>query len=65
MVWPWVQNGTQLRQSFHLFNENNGPKPELYRRYIDDCISATPSTREKLNQSITAVNSFHLAPKYA
>ena len=48
-----------------FFNQNNGPKPELYRRYIDDCISATSSIREELNQSITAVNSFHPAPKYA
>ena len=28
-----------------FFNQYNGPKPELYRRYIDDCISATSSTR--------------------
>ena len=42
----------------------NGPKPEFYRRYIDDCIGATSSTREDLNQFITAVNSFHPALKY-
>ena len=29
-----------------FFNQYNGPKPELYRRYIDDCIRATSSTRE-------------------
>ena len=40
------------------------PKPELYRRYIDDCVGATSSTREKLNQFITAVNLFHAAHKY-
>ena len=40
------------------------PKPELYRRYIDDCIGATSSSREDLNQFITAVNSFHPALKY-
>ncbi len=40
------------------------PKPELYRRYIDDCVGATSSTREELNQFITAVNSFHPALKY-
>ena len=33
-------------------------------RYIDDCVGATSSTREKLNQFITAVNSFHPALKY-
>ena len=32
--------------------------------YIEDCIGATPSSREELNQSITAVNSFHRALKY-
>ena len=41
-----------------FFNQNNGPKPELYRRYIDDCVGATSSTREELNQ-FTAVNSFY------
>ena len=47
-----------------FFNQYNGPKPELYRRYIDDCIGATSSSREDLNQFITAVNSFHPALKY-
>ena len=47
-----------------FFNQYNGPKPELYRRYIDDCVGATFSTREELNQFITAVNSFHPALKY-
>ena len=47
-----------------IFNQYNGPKPELYRRYIDDCIGATSSSREDLNQFITAVNSFHPALKY-
>ena len=48
----------------HFFIQYNGPKPELYRRYIDDCVGATSSTREELNQFITAVNSFHPALKY-
>ena len=38
-------------------------KPELYGRYIDDCISAT-STRKELTQFISAINSFHQALKY-
>jgi len=42
----------------------SGPKPELYRCYIDDYIGATSSTREDLNQFITAVNSFHPSLKY-
>ena len=47
-----------------FFNQYNGPKPDLNRRYIDDCVGATSSTTEELNQFITAVNSFHLALKY-
>ena len=48
-----------------FFNQYNGPKPELYRRFIDDCVGATSSTaEEELNQFITAVNSFHPALKY-
>ena len=47
-----------------FFNQYNGPKPELYRHYIDDCVGATSSTREELNQFINAVNSFHPALKY-
>ena len=37
-----------------FFNQYNGPKPEPHRRYIDDCSDAT-STREQLDQFITAV----------
>ena len=47
-----------------FFNQYNSPKPDLYRRYIDDCVGATSSTREELNQFITAVNSFHPALNY-
>ena len=47
-----------------FFSQYNGPKPQLYGRYIDDCIGTTSSTREELTQFITAVNSFHPAPKY-
>ena len=34
-----------------FFNQYNGPKPELYRRYIDDCVGATSSTRGATNVS--------------
>ena len=44
-----------------FFNQYNGPKPELYGRYIDDCIGAISSSREELDQFITSVNSFHPA----
>ena len=43
-----------------FFNQFNGTKPELYGRYIDDCIDATSSSREELDHFITSVNSFHL-----
>ena len=34
----------------HQFlSQYNGPKPELHRRYIDDCVSTISSTREELN----------------
>ena len=47
-----------------FFNQFNGTKPELYGRYIDDCIGVTSSSREELDHFITSVNSFHLALKY-
>ena len=47
-----------------FFNQCNSPKSELYCHNIDDCVSTTSSTREELNQFITAVNSFHPALKY-
>ena len=47
-----------------FFSQYNGPKPEIYGRYIDDCISATSSTRDELTQLITVINSFRLALKY-
>ena len=47
-----------------FFNQYDGPKPELYGRYIDDCIGAISSSREELDQFITSVNSFHPALKY-
>ena len=47
-----------------FFNQYHGPKPDLYRCYIDDCVGATSSTREGLNQFIAAVNSSHPALKY-
>ena len=64
---PWAQ----LRQFFRrlniehqFFNQYKGPKSKLYRRYIDDRVGAPSSTREELNQFITAVNSFRPALKY-
>ena len=31
-----------------FFSQYHGPKPQLYGRYIDDCIGATSSTKEEL-----------------
>ena len=47
-----------------FFNQYDGPKPDFYGRYIDDCIGAISSSREELNCFITSVNSFHPALKY-
>ena len=47
-----------------FFNQYDGSKPDLYGRYIDDCIGAISSSREELNRFITSVNSFHPALKY-
>ena len=47
-----------------FFSQYHGPKPQLYGRYIDDCIGATSSTKEELTQFITVINSFHPALKY-
>ena len=49
----------------HQFlNQYNSPEPELCGRYINDCIGAISSSREKLDQFLTSVKSFHPAVKY-
>ena len=47
-----------------FFNQYDGPKPDFYGRYIDDCIGAISSSREELDRFITSVGSFHPALKY-
>ena len=47
-----------------FFSNYHGPNPDLYERYIDDCVGATSSSREELNLFINSVNSFHPALKY-
>ena len=69
-----VAMGTKMGPSyanlFVGFTENkfcsnyHGPKPDLYKRYIDDCVRATSSSREELNLFINSVNYFHPALKY-
>ena len=35
-----------------IFNQFDGPKPELFGRYIDDCLGATSCTKEELERFI-------------
>ena len=47
-----------------FFSNFLGRKPDLYKRYIDDCVSVASSSREELNLFINSVNSFDPARKY-
>ena len=47
-----------------IFNQFDGPKPELFGRYIDDCLGATSCTKDELERFIGFVNSFHPALKF-
>ena len=47
-----------------IFNRFDGPKLELFGRYIDDCLGATSCTKEELERFIGFVNSFHPALKF-
>ena len=51
-----------IKQQF--FDKFGGTKPELYRRYINDCFDATSCSRQELDYFNTSVNSFHPALKY-
>ena len=64
-----VATGSKMGPSYAnlfvgFFLHYHGPKPDLYKRYIDDCVDATSSSREGLNLFINSVNSFHPALKY-
>ena len=48
-----------------FFSQYNGSKPDLYKRFLDDCIDDTSSSKQELTQFINSVNSFNRAPKYA
>ena len=47
-----------------IFNQFDGPKPELFGCYIDDCLGAISCTKEELERFIGFVNSFHPALKF-
>ena len=59
-----------LRQSFLKFyrtpilSQYNGPKPELWGRYINGCIGASSFARDELTQFTTAIYSFRPVLKY-
>ena len=49
-----------FRGSLNKFFSNcNGLKPDLNKRFTDDCVGATSSKREKLHQLIASVNSLN------
>ena len=52
---PSYANFFEVLSNTNFFSQYHGPKPELYGRYINDCIGATSST---------AINSFRPALKY-
>ena len=44
-----------------IFDQFDGPIPELFGRYIDDCFGATSCSRRELDHFIEFVDSFHPA----
>ena len=44
-----------------IFSTYQGPKPELFRRFIDDCIGATTLSEKELLAFIQFANNFHPA----
>ena len=46
-----------------IFNQFDGPKPELFGRYIDDCLGATSCTKEELERFIGFVRVFPSGPQ--
>ena len=47
-----------------IFDQFDGPVPELFGRYIDDCFGATSSGRPELDRFIQFVNTFHPALEF-
>ena len=45
----------------HICDEFDVPRPELFRRYIDDCYGATSCSGREIDQFIEFVDSFHPA----
>ena len=47
-----------------IFSQYSGPIPELFKRFIDDCIGATSLERAQLESFIHFVNNFHPALEF-
>ena len=47
-----------------IFSQYSGPIPELFKRFIDDCIGATSLERAQLESFIDFVNNFHPALEF-
>ena len=58
-----ANDGTLLPRLTRL-ETSPSPQKRLVLKFPIDCVGATSSTRDELNQFITAVNSFHPALKY-
>ncbi|XP_033099986.1 uncharacterized protein LOC117103523 [Anneissia japonica] len=66
-----VSMGSKMAPSFaclfmghlehQILAQFKGPKPELFKRYIDDCIGATSGSIEELHGFINFANNFHPA----
>ena len=63
-IWPSYANFFVGSIENKIFSNYHGLKPDLYKRYIDECVGATSSSREELNLFINSVNSFHPALKF-
>ncbi|XP_033117883.1 uncharacterized protein LOC117117624 [Anneissia japonica] len=69
-----VSMGTRMGTSFaclfmgyleqQIFNEYDGTKPLLFKRYIDDCVGAASCSYDELTNFINYMNSFHPAIKF-
>ena len=47
-----------------MFQDYQGNKPELYKRYIDDVIGTTSGSHKDLQEFINFCSSYHPALKY-
>ena len=57
-LFPLCKDSPQIENKF--FSDYQAPKPDLYKRYIDDCAGVTSSSREEL-LFITSVSFFFLS----